>query len=343
MREPQDLNNLRPWRHFLATGLSSCFDSTGAPIKCRGSGQDAEFSTGLAWPEPRFGPAGEGIVLDHLTGLMWTQNASPAEFPLNWAESFDAVEKLNASRYLGHEDWRLPNRRELRSLISHGAKNPALPHGHPFTGVVGNWYWTSSSSALAPDYAWYVHLAGGRMFYGKKDSAYMLWPVRGVSPVLPRTGRAPGPDGSGPAAGDSALRTGVPWPEPRFEDGGEEVLDRLTGLVWLKSADLTRGLGTWDEALAAVRDFSIRSGKAWRLPNINELESLVDASRAAPALPEGHPFAGSGQAYWSSTSSFYEPDWSYCLYLDKGAVGVGFKPGREFLAWPVRDGEGDLG
>jgi len=85
-----------------------------------------------------------------------------------------------------------------------------------------------------------------------------------------------------------------------------------------------------------VERLSAETGHEWRLPNINELESLVDASRDSPALPEGHPFKNAREAYWSSTTSFYETDWAYCLYLHKGAVGVGHKPGAEFSVWAVR-------
>lgn len=143
-----------PRRHFLATGLVSCFDSHGAVIECAGSGQDAEFSSGIPWPEPRFEQAGQDVILDRLTGLEWTGDAAPAEFPLTWIESLAAVQEMNASRHLGHNDWRMPNRREMRSLISHGARSPALQKGHPFKGVIQNWYWTSTTSAMAPAYAW---------------------------------------------------------------------------------------------------------------------------------------------------------------------------------------------
>ncbi|RMD67716.1 MAG: DUF1566 domain-containing protein [Gammaproteobacteria bacterium] len=132
---------------------------------------------------------------------------------------------------------------------------------------------------------------------------------------------------------DGELQKGLPWPSPRFEDLGDKVIDRLTGLAWRRSADLTRGPVSWEEALAAVKGL----GKGWRLPNINELESLVDADASSPALPPDAPFDDVREAYWSSTTSAFEPDWAFALYLDKGAVGVGQKPGRHFFVWAVRD------
>ena len=74
----------------------------------------------------------------------------------------------------------------------------------------------------------------------------------------------------------------------------------------------------------------------WRLPNINELASLMDSSQAKPALMEGHPFQDVQEFYWSSTTSFYDPAWSWALYMAKGAVGVGLKKGRHFCVWGVR-------
>jgi hypothetical protein len=52
-------------------------------------------------------------------------------------------------------------------------------------------------------------------------------------------------------------------------------------------------------------------------------------------LPEGHPFSDVRDVYWSSTTSLFEPDWAWALYLDKGAVGVGQKRQARFYVWAV--------
>lgn len=57
----------------------------------------------------------------------------------------------------------------------------------------------------------------------------------------------------------------------------------------------------------------------------------------SPALPKGHPFADIREGYWSSTTSMFGPDWAGGLYLTKGAVGVGQKPGAYFHVWAVGD------
>ena len=69
----------------------------------------------------------------------------------------------------------------------------------------------------------------------------------------------------------------------------------------------------------------------------NELESLVDCSAHDPALPDAYPFRDVREGYWSSTTSMFEPDWAWALYLNKGAVGVGQKKGAHFHVWAVCD------
>jgi hypothetical protein len=325
-------------RHILGTGQSECFDATGRPVGCLSSGQDGEFRTGLPWPVPRFELLENEQVLDRLTGLVWPRVASLGDFPMSWPEALSAVKLMNEENAFGHADWRLPNRRELSSLVSYSHHRPALPAGHPFT-VSQTWYWTSTTAVIAPDCAWRVHLEGGRMFYGDKTRDAMVWPVRGKSTVLSRTGQRQCRDAHGTiidcsATGqDGELRCGAPWPEPRFAMEEDGVRDMLTGLLWARSTDHL-GVCTWEEALLAAKSQGAK-GRKWRLPTIRELESLVDAGNHNPALPSDHPFIDIREAYWSSTSSAYAHDWAYCLYLHKGAVGVGFKAKREFHAWFV--------
>ena len=100
-------------------------------------------------------------------------------------------------------------------------------------------------------------------------------------------------------------------------------------VVPLKLAAVLNGR---EEAFEAVTDLNRR-----RLPNINELESLVDCSTHSPALLHGHPFGNVREGYWFSTTSMFEPDWAWALYLTKGAVGVGQKKDEHFSVWAVCD------
>jgi len=329
---------------YLWTGQAGCYDSSGTFVPCKNSGQDGEFRPGIPWPPERF--AAEGVlVIDQLTGLHWLKNANPAEFPVAWQESLDHISRINRGKKAGRSDWRLPNRRELRSLMAFETRKPALPAGHPFENVFLGWYWTSSTAAIDPAYAWCVHLEGARMFFGRKEQYSLFWPVCGQGRgVLPVTGQKKCYDAGGneiPCRGtgqDGDLQVGLAWPEPRFEVGQAVVLDKLTGLHWLQDADAGSGTMNWPETLQYVKniDQALPEGtKRWRLPTINELESLVDSSRHTPALPAGHPFANVRDVYWSATSSFFAPDWAWALYLNKGATGVGFKQDANFHLWPV--------
>jgi len=129
---------------------------------------------------------------------------------------------------------------------------------------------------------------------------------------------------------DASANKGVAWPATRFTDNQNgTVTDALTGLIWLKDAGCL-GTALWTDGLAAANQLasgacSLTDGSAagdWRMPNLAELESVIDASSSAPALPAGHPFVNvSGGIYWSSTSYY-------------GGVGGSSK------AWTIRLSDG---
>ncbi len=331
-------------QHILNTGQKHCFDAAGMRISCVDSGQDAEFQAGTPWPHPRFTADGK-TVYDNLTGLTWSRDANPGEFPCTWSEALQAIHHLNRDLYCGHRDWRLPNRRELRSLMDYQTRKPALPHNHPFTNIFIHWYWSSTTAAIHPGYAWYVHLEGARMFYGKKSQEALFWPVRGIgNDRLATTGQNLCYDEAGdiipcPGSGqDGEFHTGTPWPSPRFSIIADNLVqDHLTDLIWLQHADLNPGKVSWRQALEEIGNLNASQPGNWRLPTINELESLVDADAHTPALPKNHPFISLQEGYWSSTTSSFETDWAWVLYMEKGACGVGYKADSTFFIWPVTD------
>ena len=88
---------------------------------------------------------------------------------------------------------------------------------------------------------------------------------------------------------------GRAWPTRRFNDNHDgTVTDYLTGLVWLKNADCF-GFRTWDQALTVCNSlangsYGLMDGSVagdWRLPNVKEIESLVDYNRLVHACPTG--------------------------------------------------------
>lgn len=130
---------------------------------------------------------------------------------------------------------------------------------------------------------------------------------------LPDTGQTTCYDASGNVvvcAGtgqDGELQKGITWPIPRFTTNADTtVTDNLTGLVWT-SDEYAPGpaacttyypydyMPTWQGALDYVSCLNANSylgHNDWRLPNINELESLID---------DGKPNPTSGY-WWSSTT-----------------------------------------
>ena len=157
------------------TGQTECYDTNGYSISCAGTGQDGDLQKGVAWPDPRFTDNDDDTVTDNLTGLMWAQNANANK---TWEE---ALTYCNGLMLGEHTDWRLPNVKELQSLIDYGNLGPALPSGHPFTVVESPSYWSSTTYANFTDYAWIVHLYRGFVDHDSKahNLTYYVWPVRG--------------------------------------------------------------------------------------------------------------------------------------------------------------------
>jgi hypothetical protein len=146
---------------------------------------DGDLQKGVEWiTTTRFLTGTTGVVTDTLTGLVWLENANC--FGLrNWDNAVaDANGLASGSCGLtdgsGAGDWRLPNVRELLSLIDYGEYDPALPEGHPFTGVEPDLYWSSTTYAFNTNYALYVYLNLGLVQNAwKTTTAYYVWPVRG--------------------------------------------------------------------------------------------------------------------------------------------------------------------
>jgi hypothetical protein len=166
------------------TGQTLCYDASGKIITCSGTGQAGELQTGVAWPKPRFVDNANGTVSDNLTGLVWLKNANCFSAQV-WTTAIASANGLKSGN-CGLSDgsstgqWRLPNVRELRSLINEGEPNSAAwLNTQGFLNVQSNhWYWSSSTHADYSIYAYIVDMGGGSVGFGGKDYNEVVWPVR---------------------------------------------------------------------------------------------------------------------------------------------------------------------
>jgi hypothetical protein len=164
------------------------------------TGDDGDLQKGFMCPEPpkpRFTDNEDGTVTDNCTGLVWLKDANRFS-TRNWNDALNFcntlaadVTSLTDGSVAG--DWRLPNIRELHSLVHFGFYRPALSNtigtsqwteGDPFSGVVASefsdYYWssTSYSDPNNTDYAWFVAFRDGDMYRQQKNNGSRVWCVR---------------------------------------------------------------------------------------------------------------------------------------------------------------------
>ena len=160
----------RVWR----TGQQLCYNSSGKVISCVGTGQDGETRTGTAWPIPRFTASGDCLT-DNLTGLMWMKN--PDSIRRTWQQ---ALEYANTLTLCGHSDWRMPNLRELRSLVNYGQKdNSVWLNSAGFSNILPHVYWASTSYGMLRFFTYFMDSWSGGTFGLPKHYGFYVLPVRG--------------------------------------------------------------------------------------------------------------------------------------------------------------------
>jgi hypothetical protein len=149
------------------------------------TGDDGDLEKGVEKPffKDRFTDNADGTVTDNLTGLIWLRNAN-CFGTRTWNDALIDSNGLNSGECGLTDgsvagDWRLPNRRELLSLIDDEHYNPALPSGYPFTNVQSDYYWSSTSRAEGIVAGWYVHMFDGHVYGSIKTFPSYVWPVRG--------------------------------------------------------------------------------------------------------------------------------------------------------------------
>ncbi len=204
---------------LLVTGQTDCDQGAGTMGSCPGSpaGQDAAVGAGIAFS---YSNNGDGTITDDNTGLMWEiQDFNPAEWlhhhglQWDWYEAYNKIGVMNGNSgdclggtnpaaccsgvgtgtcapFAGYSDWRLPNRRELDSLVDSGrvplAIDPAFDTsctgGCDFgtcSCTASAYYWSSTSFSPILNQAWSVDFGLGNVVSNTKSLNGRVRAVRG--------------------------------------------------------------------------------------------------------------------------------------------------------------------
>jgi len=141
------------------------------------AGDDGTYKKGYPKTGTRFVDNGDGTITDKATGLMWVQDGTGAGCnngaTLTWNNAIDWAEGLTFATY---SDWRLPNVKELQSIVDYGRVSPAIDP--VFTNTQSDLYWSSTTYAGGSGYAWVVDFLDGYVGLDGKDSAYYVRAVR---------------------------------------------------------------------------------------------------------------------------------------------------------------------
>ena len=147
------------------------------------TGDDGYFEKGYPRDPPRFKDNGGGTITDMASGLMWVKEpgaiggnfgsaGSPAKMTWN-----NAIDECPALTYAGHSDWRLPNIKELASIIDHGKSSPSIDTVF-FPSTQTTKYWSSTTLNSFSGVKWYVAFDEGEISVYTSDEPWYLRPVR---------------------------------------------------------------------------------------------------------------------------------------------------------------------
>lgn len=185
-------------------------------------------------------------------------------------------------------------------------------------------------------------------------AAVILLPFAGWAAViqLPETGQTKCYNSSGNLTScsstgqDGNVLAGVAWPGTRFTVSGDCITDNLTGLVWTKSGNQPGRLMSWQESIdyiTGINNTGLCGYKDWRLPNINEIESIVNAGVTNPAewLNKQGFIDVQSFAYCSSTTYSLDTNYAWCIDMWNGTGKAGLKTEIKYI-WPVRAGQAGI-
>jgi len=245
------------------------------------------------------------MIRDNVTGLIWENKTDDGTIrdkdnTYNWDDAQSVfIATLNSQNFGGYSDWRLPTIMELSFLVDRDRYDPSINTTY-FTNTELSIYWSSTTSVCVYD-VWYVFFKYGNISSYFKSSNYYVRAVRG------------GQCGS----------------IDNFIDNGDSTVTNTdTGLMWeLKTDDSGNrdkdNVYNWEEALSYCENLDLAGYNDWRLPNINELQSLVDYTKCSPSINTTFFPDTVSSHYWSSTTYAYDPYYAWYVGFDGGLSGYG--------------------
>ena len=121
------------------------------------------------------------------------------------------------------------------------------------------------------------------------------------------------------------------WAQAAFIDNGDgTVTDTLTCLQWQKDSMDVIGNDndtmSWQQALYESEHLSLAGYSDWRLPDINELRSIIDYGHFNPAVDPSLTTGTVSACYWSSTSNNGNASNAWIVNFNSGYTDYSLKP-----------------
>ena len=253
------------------TGQTKCYGSTGTGklITCPAPGQSLAQDGSYTTNPPSYTVNNDGTVFDNNTWLTWQKQDDGVT--RTWDNAKNYCSNLT---FGGHDDWRLPSKKELESIVNYGKYAPAIDL-QIFPNTKSGNYWSDTPYAGDMSKTWIVSFTNGSMSASANTTLASARCVRG-----------------GPLEYDDFYMTAY------------APVNKSTNLMWDDNITTTRGsfTMTWADALAACESLNIDPYSDWRLPNVKELESLTDDMRSNPSVANGYFSNISSSNYWTSTN-----------------------------------------
>lgn len=266
---------------------------TGQEIKYTTTfGEDADYVIN----PPSFTDNGDGTIKDNVTGLTW-QKGDGGE--MTWEMATDYCENLS----LANIEWRLPDPYESFGILDHSLLNPAVDQNY-FTKTKAEYWWSNTERVDDATKAWATNAGGGIGPHPKSETV----------------------SNGGIKKFHTRCVKDETWTSELTNNKDGTISDSKTGLIWVTD-DNSEKL-TWEKALVYAENLSFAGYDDWRLPNVKELQSIVDVAFVNPSVNSSF-FTNTLQLpYWTSTTLINDTarawmtDFKFGIvsYMDKNEV-----------------------